>query len=78
MIYYWKNRGAADFVIKNSMKVEELIHVCYSIDEETAKREVSALVDALDEIALTKGLIITDDIEREEEVGGKRIVFMPM
>ncbi|KAF5414706.1 MAG: hypothetical protein C5S49_06700 [Candidatus Methanogaster sp.] len=42
VIYYWKNRGEADFAIKNSMKVEELIQVCYSIDEETAKREVSA------------------------------------
>ncbi|KAF5414707.1 MAG: hypothetical protein C5S49_06705 [Candidatus Methanogaster sp.] len=35
-------------------------------------------MDALDEFGLTKDLIITDDIEREEEVGGKRVVFMPL
>jgi len=39
---------------------------------------VSALVEALDEFGLKKGLIITDDIEREEEIGGRRIVFMPL
>ncbi|NOQ33162.1 MAG: AAA family ATPase [Methanosarcinales archaeon] len=77
-IYYWKNRGEVDFVIKNGMKVEELIQVCYSINEETEKREVSALVDAMDEFGLAEGLIITDDIEREEEIGGRRIVFMPL
>ncbi|CAD7766682.1 MAG: hypothetical protein DNFNHJIP_00080 [Candidatus Argoarchaeum ethanivorans] len=77
-IYYWKNRGEVDFVIKNGMKVEELIQVCYSINEETEKREVRALVAALDEFGLVEGLIITDDIEREEEIGGRRIVFMPL
>ena len=77
-IYYWKNRGAVDFVIKNGTKVEELIQVCYSINEETEKREVSTLVAAMDEFGLKKGLIITDDIEREEEIGGRRIVFMPI
>jgi len=77
-IYYWKNREEVDFVIKNGMKVEELIQVCYSINEETEKREVSALVDAMDEFSLNNGLIITDDIEREEEIDGRRIVFMPL
>ncbi|PXF62079.1 MAG: hypothetical protein C4B59_00220 [Candidatus Methanogaster sp.] len=77
-IYYWKNRGEVDFVIKNGMKVEELIQVCYSINEETEKREVSALVDAMDEFGLNKGLIITDDTERDEEIGGRRVIFMPL
>ncbi len=77
-IYYWKNRGEVDFVIKNGMKVEELIQVYYSTNEETEKREVSALVDAMDEFGLAEGLIITDDIEREEEIEGRRIVFMPL
>jgi len=65
-IYYWKNRGAVDFVIKNGTKVEKLSQVCYSINEETKKREVSTLVAEMDEFGLKKGLIITDDIEREE------------
>ena len=50
----------------------------YSINEETEKREVSALVEAMDEFGLTKGLIITDDIERGEEIRGSRIAFMPL
>jgi predicted AAA+ superfamily ATPase len=60
------------------MKVEELIQVCYSINEETEKREVSALVGAMDEFGLREGLIITDDIEKEEEIGSRRVVFMPL
>jgi len=48
------------------------------LNEETEKREVSTLVVAMDEFGLKKGLIITDDIEREEEIGGRRIVFMQL
>ena len=65
-------------MIKNGLNVEELIQVCYSINEETEKREVGALVDAMDEFGLREGLIITEDIEREEEIEGRRIVFMPL
>ncbi len=65
-------------MIKNGMTVEELIQVCYSINEETETREVSALVEAMDEFGLVEGLIITDNIERKEEIGGRRIVFMPL
>ncbi|KAF5414775.1 MAG: hypothetical protein C5S48_07820 [Candidatus Methanogaster sp.] len=39
---------------------------------------MSALVAALDEFGLVEGLIITDDIEREEEIDDRRIVFMPL
>ncbi len=39
---------------------------------------MSTLVAAMDEFGLVEGLIITDDIEREEEIGGRRIVFMQL
>ncbi|MEA1999967.1 MAG: DUF4143 domain-containing protein [Euryarchaeota archaeon] len=77
-IYYWKNRGEVDFVIKNGMNVEELVQVCYSLNGETEKREVGALVGALDEFGLVEGVILTGDIGREDGIEGGRIVFMPL
>jgi predicted AAA+ superfamily ATPase len=77
-IYYWKNKGEVDFVIKEGLRVKELIQVCYSMNEKTEKREVSSLMKAMDEFKLREGLIITEDLDTEENVDGKKIRFHPL
>jgi len=76
-IYYWKSRQQeeVDFVVKDGLKVKELIQVCYDIeDKNTKKREVKALLKAMKEFNLKEGLIITWDLEDEEEVNGRKII----
>jgi len=77
-LYYWKNKGEVDFVIKDGLRVTKLIQVCYSMNEETEKREVRSLMKAMDEFKLREGLIITEDLDTEEEVDGKKIRFQPL
>ena len=80
-IYYWKDKQQreVDFVVKEGLKVKELIQVCWGIEEEeTERRETMALIKAMDEFKLKQGLIITEDIDKEEEVNGKRIVYKPL
>lgn len=61
------------------MKVKELIQACWRIEnEKTERREVRSLIKAMDEFKLKEGLIITEDVDKEEEVDGKRIVYKPL
>ncbi len=84
-IYYWKNaqQEEVDFLIKKDMKVDQLIQVCYDLQNpETKKREVRALIKAGKELRCRKLLIITENYEAEEKAewfGMKaRINFMPL
>lgn len=79
-IYYWKgDRNEVDFVIKNGIEVESLIQVTYAVDRDGIKdREINGLLRAMDEFKLNEGLVITGNFEGKEEIGGKRIVYIPM
>ncbi len=80
-IYYWKDyqQREVDFVVKEGLDVVQLIQVCHDVTNlETKEREVRSLVRAMKEFKLTKGLIITDDFEGEEEMKGFKIEYVPM
>lgn len=80
-IYYWKSltHEEVDFLVKEDTKVKELIQVCWDIqDMSTKKRETKALLKAMDEFKLKKGLIITEDHEGEEKVDGKKIQYVTL
>jgi len=78
-IYYWKGRGEVDFLVKVGLKVKKLIQVCWNIvEEDTKEREVKGLMEAMNELGLKEGLIITMDHEGEETIGGKKIRYIPL
>ncbi len=59
-IYYYKKNIEVDFVIFKNNKVEELIQVCFSIEnEKTFKREVRGLILASKELNAKKLTLIT-------------------
>jgi len=84
-VYYWKNQQQeeVDFVVKQEVKIKELIQVCFDIDSiKTKEREVRALLKASKELKCKNLLVITEDYEKEEQVewfGIKRKVkFIPL
>lgn len=80
-IYYWKNavNEEVDFLVKEDTKVKELIQVCWDIqDINTKKRETKALLKAMDEFKLKKGLIITEDFDGEEDYTEKKIQYISL
>jgi hypothetical protein len=81
-IYYWRdkqNKYEVDFVVKQGLKVVQLIQVCYDIaDLDTKKREVRALLKASRELKCNDLLIITEDYDTEEMHTGKKIKFTPL
>ena len=55
-----------------------LVQVCESLaDPRTRKREVSALLEAMDEMKEAAGTIVTRDEEDRIDADGKRIEVLP-
>ncbi|MBI5298771.1 MAG: ATP-binding protein [Deltaproteobacteria bacterium] len=63
-IYYHKGRQETDFVIKEGMKISEVIQVSYTSNT-LPPREISAIEEASQFYGLKKAVIVTDDIEKE-------------
>lgn len=80
-LFYWKSRDGkeVDFVVKEGLKIEQLIQVSYNIDEKkTREREISALLKAGNELNCEKYLVITEDYENEEVIDKHTIIFKPL
>jgi predicted AAA+ superfamily ATPase len=80
-LYYWKDQQhrEVDFVIKEGVGVARLIQVCYDIDDpKTKARELKSLVRAAGELDCRDLLVITWDLEGEEEFKGCDIRFVPL
>lgn len=79
--YYWKDKSGkeVDFLVKDGLKVKELIQICWNIEDiNTKKREIKGLLAACKDFKLKNGLIITEDKEGEEIMDGNRITYMPL
>ncbi len=76
-LFYHKTRNGrkVDFVLKGKMGIESLIQICYDITNiKTREREVTALVEASEELRCRKRIIITWDYEKHD----KDIAFIPL
>lgn len=84
-IYYWKSKQQeeVDFIIKQGLKVKQLIQVCYDLgDVKTKEREIRALMKAGKELKCKNLLVITEDYSADEQINwfgikGK-VKFMPL
>jgi predicted AAA+ superfamily ATPase len=80
-LYYWKDKEQreVDFIIKEGMRVEGAVQVCWALeDEKTKKREVGGLVKAAKELKLRKGMVITSEYKGEEKVDDITIKYVPL
>jgi uncharacterized protein len=79
-IYYFKTRKnrEVDFIVQLPDRSRRLIQVCESLaDPQTRKREIKALVEAMTELDLHSGSIITRNQQEEIEVEPGRIKVLP-
>ncbi|MCD6247559.1 MAG: ATP-binding protein [Candidatus Diapherotrites archaeon] len=79
-IFYFKNHGSeVDFVIKEGLKVKQLIQVTYaSARDEIGRREIKALLKAGKELKCKNLLVITWDYEDEEKIESRKVKFLPI
>lgn len=78
-VYYYAKKNECDFVIKEGLKITQVIQVCLVLDNVvTKKREIDGLIEALKEFNLKEGLILTLDKEEEFVIGNKKIIIKPV
>ena len=76
-LYYFREKGECDFVVKESNKVTNAIQVCTELSQETLPRELNGLVEALTFFDLEEGIIITMNQEDEIVQDEKKIHVIP-
>ncbi len=81
-ISYYRSAGnrEVDFVIRQGTEVKRLIQVVYDLEDEgTKNRELQALAEAAKEFGLDgkkkELLVITKDVEAQEEIDGVRVFY---
>lgn len=80
-LYYWKDvhHKEIDFVLKEGLKVTQLIQVCWQLGEiKTKEREIKSLLKAMDEFSLEEGLVVTEDYEQDSVINDKKVRFIPL
>jgi uncharacterized protein len=80
-IYYYtsKNGHECDFVIKEGLKITQAIQVTKEMtDEKTRQREFKGLIEAMKELKLESGLILTENEEDEVLEDGFKIKIIPI
>lgn len=78
-IYYYDNGGEVDFLLKEKCKIQQLVQVCYDIENpDTKRRELKALQKAGEELQCSDLLVITWDKEGEEQMGNNNVVYVPL
>ena len=80
-IYYFKTRNnrEVDFIIPGQGQPHMLIQVCESLAvPQTQKREVTALMEAMRELNLEKGIIVTQNEENIIQTDNKTIEIIPV
>ncbi|MCF8338550.1 MAG: ATP-binding protein [Bacteroidales bacterium] len=78
-IFYYKHNVEVDFVIYRAQRINELIQVAFSLeDEKTRTREIRALITATNYLKAKKLTIITMEQKDELQVNGHIIHVIPV
>ncbi|MBI2669013.1 ATP-binding protein [Candidatus Woesearchaeota archaeon] len=77
-IFYFQDGNECDFLIREGVKIVKAIQVCYELNEDSKKREINGLVDALDKFKLKEGLILTYNQEDKFIIEDKIIKAIPV
>lgn len=80
-LFYYKTSKdkEVDFLVRASNKNETLIQVTDIMEKrETKTREIGALVDAMDELNLKDGFILTSDHEEKLTIKNKTVTMIPV
>lgn len=80
-LFYWKDihHSEVDFVIKDGLKITNLIQVCWDMqDEKTKNRELRSLHKAMQELNIANATILTELEQGEEKINGRTVNVVPL
>jgi len=72
-LYYFREKGECDFVIKEKNTVTRVMQACYELNADNLKRELNGLKEAMDFFDLKEGTIVTMNQTDTFDEGDKKI-----
>lgn len=76
-IFYYKDRGECDFITMEKNTVKETIQVCLTINDENFDREYNGLSEAMQNLGVKEGCIVTLNQSDTFEKDGMIIKILP-
>lgn len=76
-IFYFREKGECDFVIKEKNKVTSVLQVCLEVNSDNKDREVNGLVEAMDTFKLKSGTIVTLNQADCLKIADKEVKLIP-
>ena len=77
-IFYFREAGECDFVVKQKEKIILAIQVCFDFNEDNKDREIKGLLAALRQCNLKEGLILTHNQKDNFVIEGKKLIVKPV
>jgi len=74
-IFYFRENGECDFLVKEKTKITKAIQVCYEVNSRNKEREINGLLEAMKTFGLDKGYILTFN-QKEKIILGDRTIFI--
>lgn len=71
-IFYFKDKGECDFLVKEKNRLTQAIQVCYRLTADNLEREVNGLKEAMEKRKVPYGAIIT--LDQEDEFEGMKAI----
>ncbi len=62
-VFYFKEKNECDFIVEQNGYITDIIQVCYDLNEENSTREFAGIMESASIFNLSKGTIITYNIE---------------
>lgn len=76
-IFYFREIGECDFLVKEKTNITMAIQVCYEVDIRNKEREIDGLLEAMETFDLDKGYILTFNQKDEIMLGDRTISIIP-
>lgn len=75
-LYYFREKGECDFVVKDKNKITELVQACYQLNPDNLQRELNGLKEAMEFFNLDQGTIVTQNQNEIFNLDGKKITVV--
>ena len=76
-IFYTKNGYECDFLVFENNKIQEIIQVCFDLNQQNEKREYKGILTAAKYFNLNHGILITESEEKKIKIDGVDISVVP-
>ena len=76
-VFYFREKYECDFLAGEKNNITAAIQVCFELNDDNKEREIKGLQEALENLNLKEGLILTFNQEDELLVANKKIIVMP-